>query len=109
MKSVQIVDTPDGRMSVRDAAKHYKIRIDTLRRRIHKLPQEQWFYTGKLLHNNPKPKLFIDTPAGKMSIAQAAKHFGLCKATLWARVRDHPQEKWFLPVRKEDAVFLKGG
>lgn len=63
-------------------------------------PSNCWWATDLQQSNNTRRNIFIETPAGRMTLAQAARHFCLSFSTLRYRIRQGwPVEKALSPSR----------
>lgn len=94
------IETPNGPMTVPDAASHFGINKNRLWKRVKSGKKD--LFTQDLLprrYKDVSKNRFITTPQGEMTIGQAARVFGIPGDTLRNRVRSGHTDL-FAPVRK---------
>jgi len=62
--------------------------------------------TRKVQNNNRRDNVWIETPAGRLTLKMAAEYYGLNFATLRQRISyGWPQSKWFVPADSGQRVL----
>lgn len=86
-----LLETPAGSMTVADAARHYGVGYETLRRRLRAWPLEEalgvsdaFLREGK---NRRSPTKLLDTPKGLMTVPWAAREYGISVHALRGRLK----------------------
>src|SRR5262245_46212934 len=92
----RLIDTPEGKIPLTEAAERSGLRAGTLTFRPNKgCPPTRMFAP-------PHRDLIIDTPLGRLIIAEAASRSGLYRNTLRNRVqRGRPVADLFLPSNRQ--------
>lgn len=93
-----LLGTPAGQMTVADAARHYGIGYETLRRRLRMWPLEEALGLSTTFRkegrNRKAETKLLDTPKGPMTVAWAAREFGISVHALRGRLKNGwPLEK----------------
>ena len=104
-RSNVIVQTPDGPMTLMQAARKYGVGYQTISSRIrYGWKMEDLFLPVTKDNSRRQDNIVIPTPEGPMIAARAAKRFGIGVSTLFARIRmGWPQEELLRPVRGRTA------
>lgn len=101
------IDTPDGKMTVSQAAIFYKIERVTLDARIfrYQLDKSRWFEDAKDTFRNK----LICTPNGEMTLRDASTYYKINIRTLHGRVfrSKLAPEEWFKqPIKKKEKSMM---
>jgi hypothetical protein len=99
----QWINTPEGLMTVAQAARFYKIKTVTLYARIfrYKWEESRWFEDAKDTFRNK----LICTPNGEMTLLEASKYYKINIKTLHSRIfrSKLAPEDWFKqPIKKKE-------
>lgn len=93
-----LLDTPAGRMTVADAARHYGIGYETLRKRLRIWPLGEALGLSTAFRkegrNRKAETRLLDTPKGPMTVPWAAREYGISVHALRGRLKNGwPLEK----------------
>jgi len=83
-RAVQWIDTPEGRLTLPEAAQRSGIPLPTVRSRMRAGRAVQEALTNSRQHR--RTALWIDTPEGRITLAEAAKRMGIPYTTVLMRI-----------------------
>lgn len=99
-RSNRIIDTPEGPMMLFEAAERSRIGYATLAARIrYGWAAKDLFLPISKGQSARRPKVIIDTPRGRMSVADASEAFNLPQQTIYSRIeRGYAPEDFVKPA-----------